>query len=61
MRKLLALSVALAVAACGDDDDENGPALTGRLNGQAFDPTEMVFSGPRTSNDCSFELRRHGH
>ena len=50
MRKLLALSVALAVAACGDDDDENGPALTGRLNGQAFDPTEMVtdaLHGPR--------------
>ncbi len=56
MRKLLALSAALALAACGDDDDESGPALTGRLNGQAFDPTELVFSGPRTSNDCSFVL-----
>lgn len=56
MRKLLALSAALALAACGDDDDESGPALTGRLNGQAFDPTELVFSGPRSSDTCSIDV-----
>lgn len=58
MRKLLSLTIALAIlAACGDDDDDGGgPALTGKLHGQTFDPVEMVFSGPSTDSGCSFEL-----
>ncbi|WP_242343680.1 hypothetical protein [Anaeromyxobacter terrae] len=54
MKKLLALSVALALAACGGGSDKKSPALTGKLYGQTFDPSEMVFSGPRSSDSCSF-------
>lgn len=53
MRKFLALSVALAVTGCGDDDD-NGPSLTGRIFGQTFNPAEVVFAGPTQSTSCAF-------
>jgi hypothetical protein len=62
MRKLLVLTVALAVlAGCGDDDDDGGdPSLTGRIHGAAFDPVETVFSGPTGSSSCSYELPTGG-
>lgn len=55
MKKLLALSVALTLAACGGSDN-SGPALTGKLHGQTFDPTEVVFSGPRSSDACTIDI-----
>ncbi len=55
MKKLLALSVALVLTACGDGgNDTKGPALTGKLFGQTFDPAEVVFAGPQQSASCTF-------
>jgi hypothetical protein len=55
MRKLLSFTIALAVlAGCGDDDDDGGPALTGKIRGQTFNPAEVVFAGPQQSASCEF-------